>query len=66
MSIYGPEREHRMAPVGYGNMNFDRIIDAASHSGVEYMLVEQDNCYEDDPFECLKKSYEYLKSLGLN
>lgn len=58
--------EQRMAPVGAGNLNFDRIIAAAEKVGSEYLLVEQDNCYEEDPFDCLKKSYEYLHAMGLN
>ncbi len=63
MAIVG--EEHRMAPVGTGNMNFDSILRAAEPSGVEYLLVEQDKCYGEDPFECLKKSYDYLTSFGL-
>ncbi len=59
------EKEHRMAPVGYGNINFDSVLRAAEPAGVEYLLVEQDKCYGVDPFECLKKSYNYLTSLGL-
>jgi sugar phosphate isomerase/epimerase len=58
--------EQRMAPVGSGSMDFKKIIKAAESSGVEYLLVEQDNCYGENPFECLKKSYDYLTSLGLN
>lgn len=54
----------KFAAVGEGNMNFDAIFNAAADSGVEYMLVEQDDCYGEDPFECLKRSYEYLKSKG--
>jgi sugar phosphate isomerase/epimerase len=57
-------KEQRMAPVGYGNLNFERIIDVAGKSGVEYMLVEQDRCYDEDPFDCLKRSYDYLKACG--
>ena len=56
---------NRMAPVGHGNMNFEKIIAAAGTAGAEYLLVEQDDCYEEDPFDCLKKSYDYLTSLGL-
>ncbi len=56
---------NRMAPVGYGNIDFDAVLSAAEQVGVEYLLVEQDNCYEEDPFDCLKKSFDYLKSLGL-
>ncbi len=59
------EKEHRMAPVGYGNINFDSVLRAAEPAGVKYLLVEQDKCYGADPFECLKKSYDYLTSLGL-
>lgn len=58
--------EQRMAPIGQGSLNFEKIIKSASAAGTKYALVEQDNCYGRDPFECLKQSYEYLKSLGLN
>ncbi|MBO5312891.1 MAG: sugar phosphate isomerase/epimerase [Clostridia bacterium] len=58
--------EQRMASVGHGNINFERVIASAESAGANYLLVEQDNCYGADPFECLKNSYEYLKSLGLN
>lgn len=58
--------EQRMAPVGGGNINFDKVINACADAGTEYLLVEQDQCYGKDPFECLKQSYEFLKSRGLN
>lgn len=54
------------APVGEGNINFDRVFEAAEKAGVEYMLVEQDKCYGEDPFECLKRSYEFLVSRGFH
>ena len=57
--------KNRMAPVGHGNMNFEKIIASADSAGAKYLLVEQDDCYEEDPFDCLKKSYDYLISLGL-
>ena len=57
--------ETRMAAVGQGNINFPAILDTVSKNGVtEYALVEQDNCYGESPFECLKKSYDHLKKLG--
>jgi len=34
----------KMAVVGEGNLNFDRIFAAAADAGTEYMLVEQDDC----------------------
>jgi len=66
MAVCPDTWEHRMAPVGYGNMNFESIIATAADCDVSYLLVEQDNCYGDDPFDCLEKSYKYLRSLGLN
>ena len=54
----------KFAVIGEGNMNFDAIFKAADESGTEYMLVEQDDCGSEDPFECLKRSYQYLKSRG--
>lgn len=62
---YFPSEGKRMAPVGYGNMNFDGILKAAKAAGSKHLLVEQDDCYGEDPFACLKKSYDYLKSFGL-
>ena len=58
--------EQHMAVVGEGNINFERVFAVADSVGVEYMLVEQDNCYGEDPFECLRRSYEYLRSQGFN
>jgi len=54
----------KMAVIGEGNLNWDRIFEKASLAGTEYMLVEQDNCYGEDPFDCLKRSFEFLRSRG--
>ena len=54
-----------MAPVGGGNMDFDKIIAACADAGTEYLLVEQDDCNGEDPFACLEKSYQFLTSRGL-
>ena len=56
--------DQKMAVVGEGNINFERVFLSAQKSGTKYMLVEQDNCNGEDPFDCLKRSYEYLKSRG--
>ncbi len=63
LSVVGSEV--RMAPVGRGNLNFEHILTACEKAGTEYILVEQDNCYGEDPFDCLRESYKYLTSLGL-
>ncbi len=57
--------EQRMAPVGSGNLNWEAILAAFELAGSRYALVEQDMCYGEDPFLCLKRSYDYLTALGI-
>ena len=54
----------QMTVVGEGNINFDRVFEKAEAAGTKYMLVEQDNFNGEDPFECLRRSYLYLKANG--
>ena len=61
-----PEREQRMAEIGEGNMNWPAILQAAEEGGVEWYLVEQDECYGRDPFESLAISYRNLRAMGLS
>ncbi len=64
--VRGPKDQAvRYAPVGSGNLDWDEIIPACKESGVQYVLIEQDDCFDNDPFECLKSSFEFLKSKGL-
>ena len=56
--------ERKMAVIGEGNINFDRVFEKAESAGTKYMLVEQDDCNGENPFDCLKRSYDYLKSCG--
>jgi len=60
-----PEREQRFAEVGEGNLNWPAILQAARKGGVEWYLVEQDQCYDRDPFESLAISYRNLNAMGL-
>ena len=55
-----------MAVVGEGNINFDRVFEKAEAGGTKYMLVEQDDCHGEDPIECLRRSYDYLKACGFH
>ena len=55
-----------MAVVGEGNINFDRVFEKAEQGGTKYLLVEQDDCHGEDPIECLRRSYLYLRSCGLD
>ena len=64
--IVTPEREQRFAEIGEGNLNWPAILKAAKAGGVEWYLVEQDRCYDNDPFESLAISYRNLVEMGLS
>lgn len=53
----------RIAEVGNGNLDWDKIIKACETAGTKWALVEQDSC-EGDPFDSLKISYDYLIQKG--
>lgn len=56
----------RMAAVGEGNLDFAKIIALLEKlGGTKYLLVEQDDCYDESPFDCLAKSYAHLNALGV-
>ncbi len=52
----------RIAPIGEGLMNYDAIIQACLDTNVEIGYVELDDCYGADPFECMKRSYDFLNT----
>jgi sugar phosphate isomerase/epimerase len=54
--------ERQFAEVGHGNLNITKILNAAEAGGCKWFIVEQDTC-PGDPFECIKRSLDYLKSL---
>lgn len=62
----GGDFRANMAAVGEGNINFAAVINAAADAGTDYLLVEQDDCHGEDPFDCLKRSYQNLRALGLD
>lgn len=47
------------AEIGQGNMNYEEIINTCRDTGVEWFVVEQDECRRD-PFESLEISLKYL------
>ena len=55
----------RMAEIGEGNLNWPAILAAAKDAGVQWHCVEQDECYERDPFDSLKISLDNLHEMGL-
>ncbi|MFC4025616.1 sugar phosphate isomerase/epimerase family protein [Oceanobacillus longus] len=52
------------AEVGEGNLDIKAIIEAGLESGAQYFLIEQDDTYGRDPFDCLKLSAENLREIG--
>lgn len=61
-----PGQGQRFAPVGEGNLNWPAILSAAADSGVQWCLVEQDDCYGESCFDVLETSYRNLRAmLGL-
>ena len=52
-------------PVGAGLQNFPEILKASEESGASWVIVEQDQPSMGlTPMESIKKSIEYLKSIG--
>ncbi len=47
-----------LRPIYEGKLDYDAYIQELAKAGCEYALVEQDWSYDEDPFDCLKRSYE--------
>jgi len=60
------ENKRRFAAIGQGNLNWEDILAEASKHPIQYYLIEQDNCYGEDPFTCLASSYNFLSRFGLS
>ena len=54
----------QFAELGTGTLPLKECIEAGLAGGAEYFLVEQDETYGRDPFECLKASHDHLVELG--
>jgi sugar phosphate isomerase/epimerase len=52
-----------MAEIGEGNLDWADVLAACRDAGVEWLIVEQDECRRD-PFESLAISRRNLRSLG--
>lgn len=60
------DREQRVAEIGEGNMNFAGILAACREIGVEWGAVEQDYCFDRNPFDSVAISLARLKQLGID
>ena len=60
------ETNKQFAEIGEGNLPWQKIIDTAKSVGVKAFIVEQDQAYGRDVFDCAATSYATLKACGLN
>lgn len=56
--------EQRFAAVMDGNLDFDAILEACGEVGIQYAMIEQDDCYGLDPFDELALSAKNLLEAG--
>ena len=54
----------RFAELGAGSLPLKACIEAGLAGGAEYFLIEQDDSYGRDPFDCLRDSRAHLVELG--
>ncbi|MCJ7759470.1 MAG: sugar phosphate isomerase/epimerase [Gillisia sp.] len=47
--------------IGSGSINFEEIFNNAEKSGVEHVIIEQEN-FEMDPYQSLTKSFDYIQN----
>lgn len=59
------DRKQVMLEVGEGNLNWPAILQACKQAGVQWYIVEQDNCNGRDPFESIAISLKNLKQMGI-
>ncbi len=62
---YGVNEERRAVyrEIGQGNLDWPAIISAAEESGCQWYIVEQDADWaDDDPFKSLQMSLDYIKA----
>ncbi len=52
-------------PVGQGRVDWPKIFAHVGQAGTKHIFVEQDRC-EGSPFDAMKTSFDYLKSLRLS
>jgi len=54
----------RFAPVGNGEIDFNRILANKELSGMKYYFVEQDKTFNMEPLEAIKVSHKGLQKIG--
>lgn len=55
----------QFTPVGQGQLDWKGILPVAKNVGVEWAIVELDEC-PNDPLDCVSQSFDYLRDLGVD
>jgi sugar phosphate isomerase/epimerase len=59
-----PDGSEALVPVGQGSIIWNNIFQACRDTGVKYGFAEQES-WQKDPFECLRESYTYITTNGI-
>ncbi len=59
------DNEFKFEALGNGVVKLPEILETASKTGVEYLIVERDISHDMSPLESAKVSRDYLKSFGI-
>lgn len=59
----GPEQ--KLCPLGQGDVNIPKLINAMQEAGTEYVFVEQESSESISLIDAARESREYLRTLGL-
>lgn len=57
--------ERKFANVGEGLLDIPGIVKAGSKAKVPWFIVEQDSCYDQDPMDAIRNSYNNLQKMDL-
>ena len=57
--------DKQFSQIGDGNLPWELIIETGLACGIKAFIVEQDDTYGQDPFECVAQSYKKLRECGL-
>ena len=66
MCIHIKDVDETNAPteIGNGKVDMKSVIETAAEIGVEWGIVEQDSCVNYPPFQSVKISYDYIKTIN--
>ena len=56
--------QQQFAECGTGNIDFGACYRACKEIGVQYIVIEQDLCYDKDPYDSVRIGFEGLKRIA--